>query len=298
MDVPTLLAQHGGTCTWRQLRRSLPRRRITGALANGVVVRAARGRYALPSVGAARSVALRASATASHTTAALHWGWKVKTEPELPHLTLPRGRKLRDAARDGVQRHWRDLQPGEVSDGWVTSRVRTVIDCCLDLPFDEALAVADSAWRSGLSPIEVMTAATRLPQRLRRRVARVLEHANRGAANPFESVLRALCLQVDGLAVVTQHVIRDRTFYARVDLADEALRIVIEAEGFENHGTRAALKRDCRRYTGLAARDWVVIRFTWDEVMFEPHYVVEALSQVVAVRTRTATKPQRTAQPA
>lgn len=276
----------------------MPRRRITIALGSGAVVRVARGRYALPSLGAARSIALGASATASHTTAALHWGWQVKSEPELTHLTLPRGRKLRASARTGVQRHWRDLLPEEIRDGWVTSPARTVIDCCLDLPFDEALAVADSAWRAGLSPIDVMTVAARLPRRVRRRVAAVLERANRGAANPFESVLRALCLQVEGLTVVTQHVIRDRSFYAKVDLADTVLRIVIEAEGFENHGTRAALKRDCRRYTGLGARDWIVIRFTWDEVMFEPDYVIEALRQVVAVRRRTATNVQPTSQSA
>ena len=276
----------------------MPRRRITIALESGAVVRVARGRYALPSLGAARSIALGASATASHTTAALHWGWQVKSEPELPHLTLPRGRKLRASARTGVQRHWRELLPEEIRDGWVTSPARTVIDCCLDLPFDEALAVADSAWRAGLSPIDVMTVAARLPRRVRRRVAAVLERANRGAANPFESVLRALCLQVEGLTVVTQHVIRDRSFYAKVDLADTVLRIVIEAEGFENHGTRAALKRDCRRYTGLGARDWIVIRFTWDEVMFEPDYVIEALRQVVAVRRRTATNVQPTSQSA
>ena len=276
----------------------MPRRRITIALESGAVVRVARGRYALPSLGAARSIALGASATASHTTAALHWGWQVKSEPELPHLTLPRGRKLRASARTGVQRHWRDLLPEEIRDGWVTSPARTVIDCCLDLPFDEALAVADSAWRAGLSPIDVMLVAARLPRRVRRRVAAVLERANRGAANPFESVPRALCLQVEGLTVVTQHVIRDRSFYAKVDLADTVLRIVIEAEGFENHGTRAALKRDCRRYTGLGARDWIVIRFTWDEVMFEPDYVIEALRQVVAVRRRTATNVQPTSQSA
>ena len=102
-------------------------------------------------------------------------------------------------------------------------------------------------------------------------------------------MLRALCLRVDGLSVVTQHVVKGSGFFAQVDLADRSLGIVIEAEGFENHGTRAALKRDCRRYTGLAARGWVVLRFTWDEVMFEPDYVLAALRETVAERRRTAT---------
>ena len=253
-------------------------------------MRLGRGRYGLSSLTAARNnIAESLSATASHLTAALHWGWAVKHEPDMPHVTLPRGRKLRDPAREGVHRHWRDLQADEVVDSWVTSPARTVIDCCLDLSFDEALAVADSSWRAGLSPLVVRDLALRLPPRSRRKVGRVLQHVDRGAANPFESVLRALCLRVDGLSVVTQHVVKGRGFFAQVDLADQSLGIVIEAEGFDNHGTRAALKRDCRRYTGLGARGWVVLRFTWDEVMFEPDYVVAALRETVAVRRRTAT---------
>ncbi|HET7799594.1 MAG TPA: hypothetical protein VFL38_04180, partial [Humibacillus xanthopallidus] len=64
MDAATLLAQRGGTGTWRDLRRSLPRHRIGLALASGSIVRVTRGRYALPSLAIARSLALGASATA------------------------------------------------------------------------------------------------------------------------------------------------------------------------------------------------------------------------------------------
>src|SRR3954451_21039903 len=101
--------------------------------------------------------------------------------------------------------------------------------------------------------------------------------------------LLSLCLQVEGLTVETQHVVKGRGFFAQVDLGDRCLRIVIEAEVSRTHGTRAALKRDCRRYTGLAARGWVVLRFTWDEVMFGPDYVLAALRDTVAARRRTAT---------
>ncbi len=291
MDVQTLLAHHGGSCRWAELSPLVSRTCLNRALSEGSVRRIARGLYALPSVVEARATALRVAGTASHTTAALHWGWGVKHESPTPHITLPRGRKLRDTARAGVVRHWRTLTESEVLEGWVTSPERTVIDCCLDLPFDEALAVADSAWRAGHSPLEVRDLALTLPARSRRRVSRVLRHVDRGAANPFESVLRALCLRVEGLSVVTQHEVKDPDFFAQVDLADTDLRIVIEAEGFEHHGTREGLRRDCRRYTGLAARGWAVVRFTWDEVMFEPEYVVAALRATVEQRRATATTP-------
>ncbi|MGW5241972.1 DUF559 domain-containing protein [Monashia sp. NPDC004114] len=295
MEVATVVAQHGGACTWRQLRTGASKRSIRAAIAAGAITRAGKGRYVLPSVGEARALAVGLHATASHTTAALHWGWPVKQEPGEPHLTFPRGRKLRDAARGGIRRHWRSLGDDEVVEAWVTSPVRTVIDCCLDLPFDDALAVVDSAWRAGLSPLEVAEAAKRLPPRSFRNVMRVLRHADRGAANPFESVLRAICIGVAGLSVVTQFEIRDSSYFARVDLADVALRLVIEAESFEHHGTRAALRRDCRRYTDLGARGWAVLRFSWEEVMFEAERVARALRLAVESRRRTATKGRRRA---
>ncbi|MGO4596877.1 DUF559 domain-containing protein [Terrabacter sp. 2RAF25] len=293
MELTDVVAQRGGVATWSDLRGVASAHRIAKSAAQGLLVRVARGRYALPGLDAAREVATRAGATASHTTAALHWGWGVKWAPAEPHLTLPRGRKLREQARSGMVRHWRTLGADDVVDGWVTSKVRTVIDCCLDLPFDEALAVADSALRSGLDMAHVVPEVVALPPRQRRRVARVLLHADHRAANPFESVLRAICLSVKGLTVTPQHVVKGRGFYARVDLADVELMIVIEAESLEFHADAAALRHDCRRYTGLGARGWVVLRFTWSEVMTQPDYVAEALLMTATVRRRTATKHSR-----
>jgi very-short-patch-repair endonuclease len=288
MDAATVVvAQFGGTCTWAELRQVLPKRAIRRAVSDGVLLRASKGRYLLPELAENRRTAVALTAVASHTTAALHWGWGVKKEPVHPHLTFPRGRKRRGRAASAVC-HWRSLEPGDVVDGWVTSQVRTVIDCCLDLPFDEALAVADSSWRAGLDPRTVASRAALLPARSRRRVASVITQADRGAANPFESVLRALCI-LAGADLATQCVIKDKDFYARVDLAVEELSIVVEAESFEHHADRDSLRSDCRRYTGLAARGWVVLRFTWHEVMYEQDYVIAAVRATIEARRRTTT---------
>ncbi|MDV3220349.1 DUF559 domain-containing protein [Intrasporangium sp.] len=289
MDAATVVAQLGGACTWAELRKVLTKRAIRRAVSDGALLRVSKGRYILPDLAETRRTAVELTAVASHTTAALHWGWGVKKEPVHPHLTFPRGRKRRGRATSAV-RHWRSLDPGDVVDGWVTSQVRTVIDCCLGLPFDEALAVADSSWRDGLDPREVASRAALLPVRSRRRVASVLAHADRGAANPFESVLRALCI-LGGADVVTQYVITDKGFFARVDLAVEELMIVVEAESFEHHADRDSLRSDCRRYTGLAARGWVVLRFTWHEVMYEQDYVIAAVRATIEARRRTTTTP-------
>lgn len=246
-------------------------------------MRAGQGVYALPQADTGRVAAARITGTVSHRTAALLHGWRVKHPPPLPDVTLPRHRKLRAASKHIATVHWRDLGPHE-AEGGVTTRVRTVIDCCLDLPFDEALAVFDSALRSGLRRRDVQEAALRLGPRQRKRVNHVARLASPRAANPFESVLRAIALQVPGLSVVPQFAIHYDGFFAQVDLADEGLRIVLEADSHEFHTQRRDFDRDCRRYDDLVARDWLVLRFTWEQVMFDPGWVARVISDVVRLR--------------
>lgn len=285
-DPVMVLTRLGGVARWGQLRRTCSRRQLRRALADGRMVRTGHGRYAVPCADRARVAGSRLTGFVSHTSAALHWGWPVKTTPATPHVTVGRHRTVDPGRREGVFLHYRDLRPEEVTDGWVTSPVRTVIDCCLDLPFDQALAVFDSSWRAGLKPREVQLAALRLPRQSRDRVLSVARAADKEAANPFESVLRAIVTAVPGLHVETQVAISDNGFFARVDLADESLRIVIEADSFEFHGSRKAFDRDCRRYNALVVRGWLVLRFTWEQVMFEPGLVAQTVRALVEERRR------------
>ena len=68
----------------------------------------------------------------------------------------------------------------------------------------------------------------------------------------------------------------------RPDLVDEDLRIVIEADSFEWHGDRTALRKDARRYDLLVADGWVVLRFAWEDVMFDQPFVRQVIEAVVA----------------
>ena len=183
---------------------------------------------------------------------------------------------------------WRTLDPREVVDGWVTAPVRTVLDCAATLPFDAGLAIADSALRIGrVRQQQLVAAAAGFPARGRARVGRVVAAADGRAQGPFESVLRAVSLGVPGLHVVPQvRIAHDGRFLARVDLADEQLRIVLEADSFEFHGERRLLERDCRRYDELVAAGWVVLRFSWEQVMTQPNWVRDMLVAAVALRRR------------
>ena len=295
MRAVKALVRLGGTATTQQLRLARVHwRHLDAALGAGLVVRTSHGHYCLAGTETARAAAHRLSGAASHTTAALHCGWKVRLPSTEPHVTVRAKRSLPPGASDGVVVHWRDLESDDVSDGWVTTRVRTVVDCCLDLPFADALSVADSARRAGLRLADVRARAAWLPQRERDKVRRVLEASDPRAANPFESVLRAIARDVRGLRVEPQVRIRYADFYAKVDLADEELRVVLEADSHEFHSKRRDFDRDCRRYNDLVTRDWLVLRFTWEQVMFEPGVVQRAIEDVVALRRAQGLRRLRT----
>ena len=266
----------GGVTVWRELRAVHPARLIRRSVEDGTVVRATKGRYVLPTTAAQLTVAQSRSAALSHVSAAVQHGWKVKVVPDAAWVTVPRNRRIRDTQRMGVRPRHADLAPDEVRHG-VTTPLRTVLDCARALPFDEALAVADSALRTRMvSRTDLRDAAGRAAGPGARQVHRVAHHADRRAANPFESVLRALTIE-EGFDLVPQLQVADSGLFAVADLGSEVLRLAVEADGFEHHGTRHGLRKDCRRHTELAVFGWSSLRFAFEDVMHEQPWVRWAL---------------------
>lgn len=294
-DVAGELVRLGGVATYRQLRQAgASARRIRRARARREIVRAGYGRYVLASTQEHRARAHAMSGVLSHTSAAVHYGWKVKDMPQRAQVLVPRNRNVAAADRQQVQVRFRDLRPAEVRLG-VTTPLRTVLDCARDLPFDAALAVADSALRAGdvtVGQLQVAAAALTGPGSARAR--RVAEHASPMAANPFESVLRAIALEVPGLQPVAQLQVWGSGLWATVDVGDEALRLALEADSWSHHGGRREFHRDCRRYDELVAWGWTVFRFTWEHVMLQQDFVRWCLQSWLAGRSgRTPGPPPR-----
>jgi very-short-patch-repair endonuclease len=207
---------------------------------------------------------------------------------------VPRRRHLAPADVVGVHVTYRDLAAEDVQDG-VTAPLRTVLDCLTRLPFDEGLAVADSALRSlAVRPDELQSAIRALRGPGATRAREVAAFADGRSANPFESVLRSICREVRGLEVSSQYQIAHDGIWAIVDLADPRLRLVVEAEGFEFHGTRRGLVRDCHRYTEITVLGWSVLRFTWEDVMYDPDWVRWAITAWIAGREGRPLPPLRT----
>ena len=284
MHVSDCLNRLGGIASRAQLVSAVSRREVDRALRHGEIVAVGRGRYAVSSIddGVRRAHAL--NGVLSYTSAALHHGWEVKTVPERPHVTVPRKRKVPQDRRSGVELHRADLTSDEIV-GIATSKELTLTQCLRSLPFAEALAVADSAARHGerslLRRVAVTARGPGSPQ-----IRRVIDAARGEAANPFESALRAIALNVPGLDVEPQVLIRSGSRPIRPDLVDRERRIVLEADSFEWHGERVALRRDARRYNLLVVDGWIVLRFAWEDVMFDTDYVHQMLVAAVALVDR------------
>jgi very-short-patch-repair endonuclease len=280
MRAEEALERLGGVSDRRSLAAMVSARTIRDAVADGTVVRLGRGVYALPAADTALRAAARVRGVVSHQSAALRYGWKVKHVPANPHVTVARTSSRIDAR--GVTVHWGRLASAELEAG-ITSPVRTVVDCSRTLPYDEGLSIADSALRSGLvTSNELVLGASRSQRTGRAAALRVARTASAKAANPFESVMRAIALGVPGLDVVPQGVVSK---VGHADLVDERLRIAIEADSYEFHSLPEAFTHDVRRYTAMTRRGWLVVRFVWDDVMHRPSYVRAVLADVVALRT-------------
>ena len=63
-----------------------------------------------------------------------------------------------------------------------------------------------------------------------------------------------------------------------VDFYFPAHHLVVETDGWETHRTKAAFKSDRRKDAALTAAGYRVMRFTYDDVVYEPDTVVDRLT--------------------
>jgi hypothetical protein len=253
-------------------------------------MRTGRGRYALSNARDFVVTASRVGGIASHRSAALFHGWALPHLPELPDVTFPRNRHLAAGVRRLVVPHWVDLHPLDV-EGIVTTRRRTLVDCMRNLPLHDSVPIDDEAIRSDdFTHRQVRAIAESTRGRGRARIMAVAVEATSKAQNEFESLLRVHAALIPGLDIEAQPAIRMRgtSRIIHPDLGDPRLRLAIEAESFQWHGQAAQLSRDCRRYNELVLQGWILIRFSWYQVHFQPAYVRQTLLEAVELARRHA----------
>jgi very-short-patch-repair endonuclease len=279
--VVETLRELGGVADFARLRRAVSRIAVEQAVSDGRVRRLRRGRYALPTLEPDLAAAHRLTGVLSHESAALWRGWSCGRLPDLPVVTVARHRKVTEAQRTSADVRYADLGPHEM-DGRVTSAVRTVLDCARSLPFAEALAVADAALDDGVARNDLLQAVDSGPRTGRNRARAVVVAADGRAANAFESAVRAISLDVDGIALEPQVRVADGI---TPDLVDRTLRVVVECDSWTYHAEKSAFRHDLERYNELALDGWLVLRVDRDHAMSRPEYVRGLLVRAVAAHS-------------
>lgn len=202
MDPVEALTRLGGVARLRDVVGLTTRGRLRTAVPDGRIRRLGHGRYALPTARPALQLAAGLGGYASHLCAAAEHGWEIARQPLAPQVVVPPHRDLPPSMEAQVSRH--PVTAAETRGRLVTGPVLTVLLCARDLPFDEALAVADSALRhSDVDHDELVAAVASWPEHVRR----VAAYADGRAANPFGSVLRALAIEA-GADVIPQYEVR------------------------------------------------------------------------------------------
>jgi hypothetical protein len=220
MDPVEALERLGGVAGTATLLGLTTPGLLRGALVSGRIRRICRGVLVLPGAEQAVVSAARLGGVVSHLSAAQLHGWEVAFSPTHPWVTVPRNREVHD--RRGTQLFWASLD-GEP--GPVTTPLRTVVDCGRRLAFGPALAVADSALRHRAVDVdELQVAAAGVRGMGAAAVREVAQAADRRAANPFESMLRAHAIR-SGLDVVPQHPVPLPGLVVHPDLVDVGRRL-------------------------------------------------------------------------
>lgn len=233
------------------------------------------------------AAALAGAGVASHRSAARIWGMLDQDHieitvdrPRLPRLagaTVHRSRDLRDSfvtRRHGIP---------------VTNPMRTLVDLgAVVTRWSVSDALEQAVTARVCSVLAVEKAMGDLAKKGRRGVGairRALDDRALGAerADGLLETRMARLLKEHGLPRPEfQYEVRlNGRLIGRVDFAYPRLRIVIEVDGFEVHGSPAALQADLERQNRLVAAGWIVLRFTWADVVRRPEWVVQQIRSVL-----------------
>jgi very-short-patch-repair endonuclease len=288
MDVLTALEQRDGVATWTEMELAgVPPGALARALEAGVVARAHRGVYVLPDSYPPFAAAKRLGGHVSHQSAAKFHHLDLLEDPVRHEITVPRARRKK--RQPGIEIHRRNLSATDVDGRWpVTSVLRTCMDCFRTLPLREALAVGDSAIRSGRATLDQLqgeAARLRGTDSLAARTAAGL--LDERAESVLESVARAE-MHLAGLpAPESQVVVQTPLGPRRLDFLFRDQGVGVETDGFATHGQRASLLADCVRHNGyVLTTGLVVLRFGWEHVVVTPDLFTDTVELALSLAAK------------
>lgn len=226
-------------------------------------------------------VAAGDEAVASHRSAAILWDLGALGDHPV-ELSVNRRRLPRI---DGAVVH----RSGDLAPRWATTRggipttdpVRTLVDLGAVAP---AWFVREALERALVRRLVTVAAVEGARTGLGRRgragagvLGRILDDRALGS-RPADSVIEARLAPVLAAAADLSPVFQHEVWHGgrmvgRLDFAYPHVRLGIEVDGLDVHGTATALQRDLTRQNALVAVGWTLLRFTWHDVIRRPSHV-------------------------
>jgi uncharacterized protein DUF559/putative AbiEi antitoxin of type IV toxin-antitoxin system len=287
--VAELASAQFGVISYAQLLAAgLSRGAVEKAVLGGRLLRLHTGVFALghPSLRVegrrlAAVLACGPRAVLSHRSAASHWGLLTTGQSGID-VTAPRSRD----GIPGIRLHRSrslDARDTTAHNGIpITSVARTLLDLAAALRshhLERALAQAESLQLYDHRAITDV-------------IVRANGHRGRGAlarATAREPKLTRSELESRFLTLVRRAGLPEPEANSSLDAPDHPglepdfywpqLRLVVETDGWETHKTRAAFRSDRRKDAALTSIGYRVMRFTYDDVVYDPDTIVERLTR-------------------
>jgi very-short-patch-repair endonuclease len=232
-------------------------------------------------------------AALSHTSAAVHWGLLTYEAPK-PHVTTPASRRgapgihlHRTRSRDARDTTTHRAIP-------ITTLAKTLLDLAASSPANHLEHAIGLALRNELYDHRAITDVLVRPHG--RRGTKALRQATAEdlafTRSELERRFKAVCRRAGLPRPLVNHtlVALDHEPY-EVDFYFPAHRLVVEIDGWRDHGTRIALERDRAKDAALTATGYIVLRFTKRQIAEDPDTVAGRVRAVCSRAFASAPAP-------
>jgi len=228
----------------------------------------------------------------SHRTAAgLHGFPDPDPDDPVPDCDVTIGRHRRHAGLR-IRPHCLRLTEAEIQDGAcglrITTPGRTAVDCLADFTFGPALDLW--AWlvtRQILDHDRLLAAIASRPSWYgTAQLRRIADLVAGGAVSHAEFRMHDLLRQAGVTGWTANVPVSDgQGVIGVVDLLFEQVRVAVAVDGWRAHGSHAAFIADRRRENRLVTAGYLVLHFTWQDLMDRPAEVIAEIRAALAARS-------------
>ena len=222
----------------------------------------------------------------SYLSAAMWWGLPVEPDGRI-HITRQERQRL--LTHKLIRVHRTLLVPDAVTTKFglrVTTRTETLLDCLGWLPLPTARNLLDRAFQqTWLTPRDIERRLEEQPGRWgNRQLARLARECRPGIEAESERRLQRLLKQagIVGWQANQPMVVGGRQF--RPDIVFLGARLAVEVDGWAHHRAREQRQADMEKDALLVSAGWRVLRFSWEDVVDRPDYVLDMIRSVLAAR--------------